>query len=75
MAYQTDVGMAGPFNSVIGVRPDQVIERFLKGVNVRFQVGGDTPVIQGMLVDLNESTGMAANVERIHEPVIEGDWT
>jgi metallophosphoesterase (TIGR00282 family) len=73
MAYQTDVGMAGPFNSVIGVKPEQVIERFLKGINVRFQVGGDTPVIQGMLVDVNESTGMAANVERIHEPVVEGD--
>lgn len=71
-AYQTDVGMAGPFNSVIGVRPEQVIERFLKGINVRFQVGGDTPVIQGMLVDVNESTGKAVNVERIHEPVAEG---
>lgn len=71
-AYQTDVGMAGPFNSVIGVRPEQVIERFLKGINVRFQVGGDTPVIQGMLVDVNESTGMAVNVKRIHVPVEEG---
>ncbi len=71
-AYQTDVGMAGPFNSVIGVQPEQVIERFLKGINVRFQVGGDTPVIQGMLVDLNDSTGMAVNVERVHHPVDEG---
>jgi metallophosphoesterase (TIGR00282 family) len=69
MAYQTDAGMAGPFNSVIGVRPEQVIERFLKGVNVRFQVGGDTPVIQGLLVEVNDSTGKAINVERIHEPV------
>ena len=72
-AYQSDVGMAGPFNSVIGVKPEQVIERFLKGVNVRFQVGGDTPVIQGMLVDIDEKTGKARNVERIHEPVVEGD--
>jgi len=71
-AYQTDVGMAGPFNSVIGVKPQQVIERFLKGVNVRFQVGGDTPVIEGMLVEVNESTGKAVNVERIHQPVNEG---
>jgi metallophosphoesterase (TIGR00282 family) len=73
MAYQTDVGMAGPFNSVIGVRPGQVIERFLKGVNVRFQVGGDTPVIQGLLADIDEATGRARNVERIHEPVSEGE--
>ena len=72
MAYQTDVGMAGPFNSVIGVRPEQVIERFVKGVNVRFQVGGDTPVIQGWRADIDENTGKARNVERIHEPVTEG---
>ena len=72
-AFQSDVGMAGPFNSVIGVKPGQVIERFLKGINVRFQVGGDTPVIQGMLVDIDESTGKARNVERIHQPVVEGD--
>ena len=71
-AYQTDVGMAGPFNSVIGVKPQQVIERFLKGINVRFQVGGDTPVIEGMLVDVNETTGKALNVERIHQPISEG---
>jgi metallophosphoesterase (TIGR00282 family) len=72
-AYQTDVGMAGPFNSVIGVKPEQVIERFLKGINVRFQVGGDTPVIQGMIVDVDDSTGKAINVERIHELVADGD--
>jgi metallophosphoesterase (TIGR00282 family) len=71
-AYQTDVGMAGPFNSVIGVRPEQVIQRYLKGINVRFQVGGDTPVIQGLLVDVNEETGKAVNVERVHQPVAEG---
>jgi metallophosphoesterase (TIGR00282 family) len=72
-AFQSDVGMAGPFNSVIGVKPGQVIERYLKGINVRFQVGGDNPVIQGMLVDIDESTGKARNVERIHQPVVEGD--
>jgi metallophosphoesterase (TIGR00282 family) len=72
-AFQTDVGMAGPFNSVIGVKPGQVIERFLKGINVRFQVGGDTPVIQGMVADIDEATGKAKNVERIHEPVAEGE--
>ena len=49
-----------------------MIERFLKGVNVRFQVGGDTPVIQGLLADIDEKSGKALNVIRIHEPVTEG---
>jgi metallophosphoesterase (TIGR00282 family) len=71
-AYQTDVGMAGPFNSVIGVKPEQVIERFIKGVNVRFQVGGDTPCIEGMLVNVDDGTGRATSVGRVHELVCEG---
>lgn len=68
-AYHTDVGMAGPFKSVIGVRPDQVIERFLTGIPVRFQVGGEEACIEGLVVDVDESTGKAGRVERIREPV------
>ncbi|MBN1164981.1 MAG: TIGR00282 family metallophosphoesterase [Candidatus Krumholzibacteriota bacterium] len=66
-AYQTDIGMAGPYDSIIGVKQEQVIERFLKGINIRFQVGGDTPCIEGLLVDIDESTGKARRIERIHE--------
>lgn len=71
-AYQTDVGMAGPFDSVIGVRPEQVIERFLTGVPVRFQVGGDSACIEGLVVEIDEDTGEARRVERIDERVGDG---
>ncbi len=70
-AYQTDIGMAGPFDSIIGVRKDQVIERFLKGINVRFSVGGNSPCIEGLAVEIDDATGKALSVERIHEPVTE----
>lgn len=66
-AYQTDVGMAGPFSSIIGVKKEQVIERFLRGVNVRFQVGGDDPCIEGLLVTVDEGSGRAVEVKRIHK--------
>lgn len=72
-AYQTDVGMTGPFDSVIGVRPGQVIERFLKGTGDRLQAGGARPCIEGLLVDADEETGMATRVRRVHEFVNEGE--
>ena len=71
-AYQTDVGMAGPFDSVIGVKPEQVIERFLTGIPVRFQVGGEAACIEGLIVDIDDGTGEARRVERFHEAIGEG---
>lgn len=71
-AFQSDVGMAGPFDSVIGVRPEQVIERFLTGIPVRFQAGGAGARIQGLLVEIDETTGRAAAVRRIDEQICEG---
>jgi hypothetical protein len=72
-AYQTDVGMAGPFDSVIGVRPEQVIERFLTGIPVRFQVGGGSACIEGLYIEIDDATGEAVRAERIDERIDEGD--
>ena len=36
-AYQTDVGMTGPFESVIGVQKEQIVQRFLTGLPARFE--------------------------------------
>ncbi len=72
-AYQTDVGMTGPFDSIIGVRPEQVIERFLRGTGARFHAGGARPCIEGLLVEADDETGKAVSVERVHEFVREGE--
>jgi len=66
-AYQTDVGMTGPFDSIIGARPGQVIERFLKGTGPRLQAGGGRACIEGLLVEADEETGRAVRVERVRE--------
>lgn len=68
-AYQTDIGMTGPYSSVIGVKKEAVIERFLKGVNVRLQPGGDDPCIQGLFAEIDDETGKALKVERIHQQI------
>ena len=64
-AYVTDLGMTGPFDSVIGVVKSQVIERFLTQRNVRFQCAEGDPRLHGVVVDIDPSTGRAARIERV----------
>jgi metallophosphoesterase (TIGR00282 family) len=66
-AYITDIGMVGPFESIIGVKKEQVIERFLRGLPTRFEVAQERPCIEAVLVDIDEATGTARSIERIHE--------
>jgi metallophosphoesterase (TIGR00282 family) len=70
-AYQTDVGMCGPRDSIIGMRRDEVLHRFLTQMPVRFEVAKGDLLLQGALVEVDEETGRAKTIERIqelHEP-------
>ena len=64
-AYITDLGMTGPHDSVIGMRRDIVVDRFLTGLPATFKPGKGGIRIQGVLVTADESTGLACDVERI----------
>ena len=66
-AYITDLGMTGAFDSIIGVRKEQVLNRFLFALPVRFQVADANPCLQGLLVDVDGETGKASSVQRIME--------
>jgi len=67
-AYLTDAGMCGPEDSVIGMRTREVVGRFLDGLPVRFEVAEAGPVlVQGLVVDVDESSGRAREVMRIRE--------
>lgn len=72
-AYLTDVGMVGPFDSIIGVKKEQVIDRFLHGLPVRFKVAHDRPRLDAFLVEIDDVTGTALSVERYHKDVEERD--
>jgi 2',3'-cyclic-nucleotide 2'-phosphodiesterase len=63
-AYQTDAGMTGPYGSVIGVKADAVIHRFLTALPVRFEVSKDAPELHSVIVDVDESTGKANSIRR-----------
>jgi metallophosphoesterase (TIGR00282 family) len=71
-AYITDAGMTGPRDSVIGIKREPVIERFLTGMPTRFEVAAGPVVMSGVVVTVDEATGSARSIERVAE-VIEAE--
>jgi metallophosphoesterase (TIGR00282 family) len=65
-AYITDLGMTGPHDSIIGVESQIVIQRFLRGMPNRFETASGDARVSGIIVEINESTGKAVMIERIH---------
>jgi len=64
-AYITDLGMTGPYNSVIGVEKKEVIERFLSQLPVKFEVARGPSQFSAVLIDVDEGTGRAKMIRRI----------
>ena len=67
-AYITDVGMCGPFDSVIGMEKETVIQGFITQLPRQFEVAQDNVVLQGIIVDVDETTGQAREVRRLRVP-------
>lgn len=65
LAYQTDSGMTGPYESVIGVDKDMIIRRFLTGLASRMEAAKHGAELHGAIVDADESTGKARQIERV----------
>ena len=63
--YVTDLGMTGPVESVLGVRPEQSMEFFLGGQPGRYQAADGPCAAQGCIFTLNSDTGLCTGVERI----------
>lgn len=64
-AYITDAGMTGPLDSVIGRKTEDVLERFITAVPVRFNVATDNIWLQGVVLDIDENSGKANSITRI----------
>ncbi|MGD2114341.1 MAG: TIGR00282 family metallophosphoesterase [Acidobacteriota bacterium] len=67
-ALITDVGMTGPYESIIGMRHDKVLHRFLLGTPTSFQVAKRDVRLAAAVVDVDEETGKARGVERLLMP-------
>jgi metallophosphoesterase (TIGR00282 family) len=61
-AYQTDCGMTGPYNSVIGVEKEIILRRFLTALPVRMEAAKGWVELHAVIVDVDESTGRARTI-------------
>jgi hypothetical protein len=68
-ALQTDVGMTGPYESIIGMRPEKVLERFLYNTPRSFEPAKRGVQLRGALVDADEKTGKALAIRRVRVDV------
>jgi metallophosphoesterase (TIGR00282 family) len=64
-AYLTDVGMTGPHDSVIGVDVEPALSRFLSGMPSRFEPATGNPRLHAVVIDADEKTGRALDIERL----------
>jgi metallophosphoesterase (TIGR00282 family) len=64
-AYITDMGMTGPYDSVIGIEKATVIEKFLKQIPARFEVAKGDVRLCAVLIEADAETGRALAIQRI----------
>ena len=65
-AYQSDVGMTGPYDSILGRRYDRVLAATLTGVPHHFDVATGDPRLCGALVSIDPASGHALSIRRVN---------
>ena len=63
-AYQTDAGMTGPYDSVIGVEREMIVRRFLNSMPVRMEAANGMVELHSVIIDVDEATGQARSIRR-----------
>jgi len=64
-AFQTDVGMSGPYDSVIGVQKELILARFKSGLPGKFEAAKGDPRMCGAVIECDVETGRAYSIERL----------
>ena len=64
-AYITDLGMTGPYDSIIGVKIEPAIDKFLTAMPVRLEVEEGPSIYCGIIIEIDDKTNKAVNIERI----------
>ncbi len=64
-AYITDVGMTGPYESIIGMERQSVIQKFLDQLPTRFEVASGDVRLCGVLLEVDPRSGRAVSIQRI----------
>ena len=66
-AFISDVGMSGARDSVIGIRKELSVQRFMTQMPVRYEIAKKDPMLCAVVVDVDEITGKARTIERVME--------
>lgn len=66
-AYLTDVGMTGPRDSILGVKAEPIIQRFLTGMPARFELASGPLLLNAAIVNIDTETGAAKSIQRVVE--------
>ena len=64
-AYCSDLGMTGPYDSVIGVEAEVIVQRFVTGMPGRFETAKGDPRFAAVVVEVDPQTGRARGIERM----------
>lgn len=64
-AYQTDAGMTGPYDSVIGVEKEMIVKKFLNALPIRMEPAKHGVELRGVLIHADAATGKALSAERV----------
>lgn len=64
-AFITDAGMTGPTDSIIGIKKEQIIGKFLTQIPVRFETAKGPSILSAVVVDIDPKTGFALKIQRL----------
>jgi metallophosphoesterase (TIGR00282 family) len=70
-AYITDIGMTGPFDSIIGVRKERALQKFTTRIPSKFIVAENDVRVSAVVVTIEKETGKARQIRRVHEKVLD----
>ncbi len=68
-AYISDVGMTGPYESVIGMDKEVALKKLRQRLPEKFAVAQGDPRFCAVLIDINEQTGKATSIERVEKKI------
>ncbi|MBN1353569.1 MAG: TIGR00282 family metallophosphoesterase [Candidatus Omnitrophica bacterium] len=66
-AYISDIGMTGPFDSVIGRKKEQILTKFVTQIPTRFEMAENDIWLNGVVIDFDVNTGKANSIKRIQK--------
>ncbi|MCL5020674.1 MAG: YmdB family metallophosphoesterase, partial [Bacteroidetes bacterium] len=67
-AYITDVGMTGPYDSVIGMKKENALKRFIYATPSRYESADSDARLAAVVVQIDKENGKAVSIERIFYP-------